>query len=152
MTTTTGAFVTESNMIEGIHRPPRKAELVAHDTFMALETVTVEDLERFVGTVQPNARLRDTTGLDVRIGSHFPEPGGVIVKQRLERILEAMEWSKPHHVHCLYEHLHPFTDGNGRSGRVLWAWCMEKKGLGYDQLGFLHSFYYQTLQSFHSEE
>jgi hypothetical protein len=35
----------------------------------------------------------------------------------------------------------PTTDGNGRSGRALWLWCMR----GRAPLGFLHQFYYQTL-------
>ena len=147
----TGVFVTESNMIEGIHHPPSKAECDAHNTFMALDTVTVEDLERFVGTVQPDAKLRDKRGLDVRVGTHFPEPGGVLVRHALTRLLCELEDGSPHYVHCQYETLHPFTDGNGRSGRVLWAWCMRKRGLNFDQLGFLHTFYYQTLQSFQRE-
>lgn len=43
-----------------------------------------------------------------------------------------------------YETLHPFTDGNGRSGRALWLWAMG--GIHRAPLGFLHHFYYQALQ------
>ena len=45
-------------------------------------------------------------------------------------------------THVRYELLHPFLDGNGRSGRALWLWLM-----GQAPLGFLHTFYYQTLSA-----
>ena len=38
---------------------------------------------------------------------------------------------------------HPFTDGNGRSGRALWLWQMNN----HAPFGFLHTFYYQTLEN-----
>lgn len=66
----------------------------------------------------------------------------------LEKLLD--EKAHPYHIHVDYENLHPFTDGNGRSGRALWLRRM--KDLGENSfyqaldLGFLHTFYYQTLK------
>ena len=42
-------FITESNKIEGIIRPPTDAEIQEHIKFLRLGKVTVADLEQFVG-------------------------------------------------------------------------------------------------------
>jgi hypothetical protein len=66
-------------------------------------------------------------------------------------IIRAAGWRHPHdsgglplEAHVRYETLHPFTDGNGRTGRALWYWMMV--GSSRADLGFLHAFYYQTLK------
>lgn len=51
----------------------------------------------------------------------------------------------PWKMHVAFEKLHPFMDGNGRTGRALWAWHMKQLGLDPFALSFLHRFYYQTL-------
>ncbi len=142
------AFVRESNRIEGIHRPPRLRELEATEEFLAMDVIEVADLERFVEVVAPGATLRVRSGMDVRVGSHRPPPGGSYVRGMLEAVLrQVREGAHPHPTHVEYEILHPFTDGNGRSGRALWAWQMTRLELDPGlQLGFLHAFYYQTLE------
>jgi Fic family protein len=53
----------------------------------------------------------------------------------------------PYQQHHQYESLHPFTDGNGRSGRTIWAWHMMRVGRDPFALPFLHRFYYQALEA-----
>ena len=143
------AFLAESNRIEGIHRDANKQEMEAVARFIDLEVVTVPALSDLVKAFQPGAVLRDRHGLNVYVGDHRPEPGGPLIVKRLTVLLEELGQRGPWNVHQEYEHLHPFTDGNGRSGRMLWAWQMLREdpwpGLS---LGFLHAFYYQTLQEY----
>jgi len=140
------AFVKESNAIEGINRTPSRVEINATRYFLESAEIKIENLEKFVSAIAPFARLRLEDGMDVRIGNHIPPAGGPSIGYALDELLvKANGGSNPYKIHCEYEKLHPFMDGNGRSGRVLWAWQMIKTGNKLLQLGFLHAFYYQTL-------
>lgn len=140
-------MVRESNRIEGITRDPTHEEIEEHARFTRLKQVTIEELSRFIGVYQPNAVLRERQGLNVQVGGYFPPPGGVEIRQMLDALLVEVNAGKlsAWHAHVRYECIHPFTDGNGRSGRALWYWIMVDTRM--ETLGFLHAFYYQTLRN-----
>ena len=145
---TTADKVAESNRIEGITRPPTQAEIDEHERFMGLEKVTTKELLYFLRTYQPNAKLRSEIGMDVTVGGYRPPAGGEDVSMALWVLLVRVYYGEitPWNAHIEYEHLHPFMDGNGRSGRALWYWMMARDGNKLSDLGFLHGFYYQTLE------
>ncbi len=144
-------FVHESNRIEGIVREVGDLqfarEVVATQEFVNCDYPTVVGLCDFVATVTSRALhpavLRDKPGMNVQVGDHFPPHGGPEVEVALETILRNLYRLTPFQAHVEYECLHPFTDGNGRSGRVLWLWMLGGKA----PLGFLHQWYYQTLEA-----
>lgn len=140
-------FVTESNKIEGILTAPTSEVLAATLDFICLDIVTIAALQKFVQICAPGAFLRDDVGADVRVGKHIPLPGGPHIPVELRKILDDANCGEdPYDIHVRYETLHPFIDGNGRSGRVLWAWQMLKLNRWPKlKLGFLHPFYYQAL-------
>jgi preprotein translocase subunit Sss1 len=135
-------FVTESNRIEGIHREPTDEELQATRSFLGLGRLTVGAVYDLVSVYAPGANLRRHAGMNVQVGNHLPLRGGPEVERRLIDLLDAINDQRltPHAAHVQYETLHPFMDGNGRSGRAVWLWQMREA-----PLGFLHQFYYQTL-------
>jgi len=144
-------FVIESNRIEGILRPPTDIEIEATREFIvrgpAPSIVTVATLALIYAP--DKGFLRNQKGMDVRVGSHTPPRGGPNIYRNLVDLLATIEEADPFEFHIAYETLHPFMDGNGRTGRALWAWQMLRHPTKFQMtdLGFLHAFYYQTLSA-----
>lgn len=138
------AFLIESLGIEGIHREPTKEEMDATREFLCAFSVTVDSLCALQAVYAPGMPLRTQKGMDVRVGRYVAPPGGPTILRKLKAILAKS--THPYKSHLDFESLHPFCDGNGRTGRALWAWQMNAQGMSAFALPFLHRFYYQTLE------
>lgn len=127
-------YFRESNAIEDVHD-----ESAVDATIEAWERVKDEDVLTHE-TVQTAHRslLRDRQPdiagkyrtKQVYVGDSVPPPP-VAVKYEMERLLswtpndpiEAIQW------HIAFEHIHPFLDGNGRVGRLLYLWHCQDLGI-----------------------
>lgn len=152
--------IRESNEIENIHRDPLDSEVEEWNRFMELETVTTDDLKRFVYVYAgAGNRLRTQITDNHYIGDTRLEGGPEVEMKLLKLLTKSQPWTfkgtemepiDPWLAHVEYECLHPFTDGNGRSGRMLWHWMMKQKyGVKYEamtSIGFLRRFYYQSME------
>lgn len=139
-------FVMESWRIERLDASDRIETLVEwHRTFCEIDVLETQHLvEAALVFTDGKGRLRSKEGMNVRIGSHYPPPGGPLVEMALSNLLNAIEWLHPYEAHHRYESLHPFLDGNGRTGRMLWLWGMRRQSRDWSR-GFLHEWYYQSL-------
>lgn len=146
-------FVRESNRIEGIERAPTATEIDATAMFLDKDRLSVEEICALQEVYAPGKPLRDRVGMNVRVGNYVAPGGGRTIVVELMSLVGKLNKAKPGyhdspwHRHIEFERLHPFMDGNGRTGRALWAWHMRKLGNDPFALPFLHRFYYQTLEN-----
>lgn len=147
-------FVIESNDIEGVRYEPswpatwRAVERLK--TLVETDDLNVSEVAAFVAQEANGARLRLHPEMNVRVGRHIPPQGGDHIGSRLADLLEQIDSLSPYEFYCAYETLHPFMDGNGRSGRALWLRCCLQtptwSGLAANA-GFLKTFHYQALDA-----
>ena len=137
-------FVKESNEIEGIFNVTED-EIVSTIHFINNKNPTIDDLIALVKVYQPDAELRNKKGLDVCVGNYIAPAGGPIIETALKALLSELQMRHPFDFHNCYEDLHPFTNGNGRTGRALWANQIHTLTDIYP-IGFLHLWYYQSLE------
>jgi hypothetical protein len=140
-------FIRESNAIEGILRDPTEAEIAAHEKLLALPKLELGDVIEFQAVIAPGKPIRAAAGMNVRVGNHIAPPGGPLIVDELRRIIDEVNISRdPWGCHVRLELTHPFLDGNGRTGRAIWAWQMTHLGRDPFALPFLHRAYYQALE------
>lgn len=136
-------FAKESNEIEGITKHQSHVNACARiESLLDFTEISIESVCNF----NTAGALRSKPGMNVRVGRHRPISGGNRVSLELKALIrEINSCSDPYKTHVKFEKLHPFTDGNGRTGRAIWAWQMVNQKGSDLALGFLHIWYYQSL-------
>lgn len=147
-------FLIESLRIEGVTREPTFQERDATCAFLEDGELDIDRLNALQSVYTPRKPLRLKAGMDVTVGGHLPPRGGPAIGYALESLIERIRRPDPNPwaCHIEFELLHPYLDGNGRTGRALWAWHMIQVGEYPFNLSFLHCWYYQTLSNARVED
>lgn len=130
-TVDTTEFLRESNAIENVHEQSALADAERAWEYLANQDELTHQVVKHVHELLLQNRQPDIAGeyrnVHVRIGSDIP-PHPSHVSDLMDDLLcrapgtgvEAISW------HVDFEKIHPFADGNGRVGRLLYLWhCRE---------------------------
>lgn len=121
-------YIRQSNYIEGVRNPEEVNQslkawnYLKDQRFLTLECIlaTHRLIMRNFPSIGPG-RLRK---VNVTVGGRLCPPHSTIQYLTENWIDDMMGYraSDPKEMHVRFEHIHPFLDGNGRSGRMLMWW------------------------------
>ena len=129
-----GLHIHESNLIEGINSDRAdkdcmlaweelsKAKEITHSTLMKLHLMITSHQNELSADEKGNYRR-----IQVYVGNHTP-PAAHMVPALMMQYLKEFEAMDPIEAHVRFETIHPFVDGNGRTGRMLLWWHELKLG------------------------
>ena len=95
--------------------------------------------------------------ISVRVGRHFP-PAAVDISGLM---FELLEWWNKKSVelspvlssailHYRFEHIHPFADGNGRTGRALALWELYRRGFDSHHIFSVDEYYWEDRPGYYT--
>jgi Fic family protein len=95
--------------------------------------------------------------IQVRVGKHMP-PAAADVSGMMFELLEW--WNKKSSnispvlssaiLHYQFEHIHPFADGNGRTGRALALWELYRRGFDTHHIFSVDEYYWEDRASYYA--
>ncbi len=108
------------------------------------------------GDVMDQGKAGEFRKIAVRVGNYFP-PKPEVVRQLTIELLDwwnnlSSKWPpviSSGIIHYRFEAIHPFGDGNGRTGRVLALWELYRRGFDTNHIFSVDEFYWEDRQGYY---
>ena len=139
-------FMLESNRIEKEDRINPGDEAAFNYALCQVDDIEdILNIHKLLGEYLNRSWVGKYRDVVVYIGSHaLPHPDRVpgLMDKFIKRLPKLDSW----HAHNEFEHIHPFQDLNGRTGRLIWLSKAVREGYNF-KIPFLQMYYYQTLEN-----
>lgn len=128
-------WIRESNLIEGVDDPIEDARsLRAWNWFIEqpLDESSVLKLHRRIMRIKLGKEAGRFRTCNVQVGGRICprwEDVQLLVGDWLDKWQDARDWHLIQSAHVAFEKIHPFVDGNGRTGRMIMNWQRVKAGI-----------------------
>ena len=127
-----------------------KLDTIKHDDLFELHRLLAD-------TVMDQGRAGAYRAINVRVGMHFP-PAFQDVSPLM---FELLEWWNVNSgtlspvlssaiLHYRFEDIHPFADGNGRTGRALALWDLYRRGFDSHYLFSVDEYYWEDRPAYYA--
>jgi len=129
-------YVRQSNLIEGVDDEEEDIQSMRAWGFLEsknkVDIKTLLELHRLITTNQLSVRDAGSfRSVSVQVGGQIcPDPSLAqgLIYNWLEDMRQFWKALDPIKMHVRFEKIHPFIDGNGRTGRMLLWWLEIKQG------------------------
>ena len=121
----------------------QRQKKIAHENVLALHAIIASD-------VMDQGRAGRYRDMRVRVGAYLPPPPEQVSGLMAELFdwwnKDAAQWSpviSSAVIHYRFEEIHPFADGNGRTGRALALWELYRRGFDTHHIFSVDEFYWE---------
>lgn len=94
-------------------------------TMQKEQNLDVEIIEQFGILVDPAENKYGFRHVNVWVGDHQGAPPDEIIP-RMRRLVTLLGSIEPWEAYREFEHIHPFADGNGRVGKIIFNWLSNR--------------------------
>jgi len=108
------------------------------------------------GDVMDQGKSGEFRKIAVRVGNYMPPKPEAVKKLTIELIdwwnEQSSKWSpviSSATIHYRFEAIHPFGDGNGRTGRALALWELYRSGFDTNHIFSIDEFYWEDRQGYY---
>ena len=128
-----------------------------HATKKAIRHEDIFELHRLLAdTVMDQGEAGRYRVIAVRVGRHFPPPASDVSP----RMFELLDWWNKRAIelspvlssailHHQFEWIHPFADGNGRTGRALALWELFRRGFDSHHIFSVDEYYWEDRPAYY---